>query len=157
MGIIIFAILIKIPAISHRPVFSSDESIQGLMAKHIYENKEHPIFEYESWYLGSLKANLAALLYNLTKDNVLALKLSILVFYILVLIITYLFASRTFDKSIGLLSMFFLSFMPGVFHISLNGDGNLMEVLFLGIASFYVLLFILNPKDSELKELELHH
>lgn len=147
LAILIFSIVIRIPALIHKPVLTTDEAIQPLMAKHIYEGREHPIFEYENWYSGSLKAHITALLYLILGMDKIFYKIVILLFYIGVIVVSFLFAHEIYGERTAILSTTILSCLPAYFLISIDGMTNLMEVIFFGGCLFYIIALIFDSKD----------
>ncbi len=147
LTIIIFSIIIRIPAINQRPILTTDEAIQPLMAKHIFEGRERPIFEYENWYSGSLKAHISAFNYLIIGKDKIFYKIVILIFYIGVIIVSFLFSCEIYGKRTAMISAIIISCLPAYFMVSIDGMTNLMEVLFFGISIFYIIVLIFNSKD----------
>ncbi len=145
--VIIFSIVIRIPALVYKPILTTDESIQPLMAKHIYEGREYPIFEYENWYSGSLKAHLSALVYLILGEDKIFYKIIIFLFYIGVIFVCFLFSYEIYGERTAIISIIIISCLPAYFMVSIDGMTNLMEVLFFGISIFYIIVLILDNKD----------
>ncbi|GHO74318.1 hypothetical protein KSD_20890 [Ktedonobacter sp. SOSP1-85] len=57
------------------PSLDSDEAVIYLMASHILDKGEHPIFFYGQYYMGSFEAYFGALLFRLFGSSVLIIRL----------------------------------------------------------------------------------
>jgi hypothetical protein len=71
------------------PETNSDESTIGLMALHIVQGREHPVFFYGQNYMGSGEAWLAAGLFGLFGTSLVALRLPLLAMYAAFLIVAW--------------------------------------------------------------------
>ena len=108
--IIAVAALIRLLLISQNwPITNSDESTMGLMALHIANKKEHPIFFYGQHYMGSLEAFLAAGLFHLFGPSMFVLRCVLIVFFVLFLASIYLLASLLYSKKLALITLILLS------------------------------------------------
>ncbi len=108
--IIAIAALLRLLLISQDwPITNSDESTMGLMALHIANRGEHPIFFYGQHYMGSLEAFLAAGLFHLFGPSTFVLRCVLIVFFVLFLISIYLLVSLLYSKKLALVTLILLS------------------------------------------------
>ncbi len=91
------------------PLLNGDEAMMTVMAQHISEGKEHPIFYYGQNYLGTLEAYTGALLFKIFGFSVWSMRLGSVLFYTGFLICMYLITSRIFTKSFALVVLLLLS------------------------------------------------
>ncbi|MFH1523130.1 MAG: hypothetical protein ABIE43_04940 [Patescibacteria group bacterium] len=117
----------------------ADESIVGIMAKHILEGKKLPIFFYGQNYMGTLEQFTVALFFKIFYIHPLILKIVPLIYYFLSVFFLYLIVKKyIYDKAYYLL--IFLIFPP-LFYIiwSLKARGGHMEIIFLCTLFLYLL------------------
>ncbi len=108
--IIVLAVFVRLLLISQNwPVTNSDESTMGLMALHIANRGEHPIFFYGQHYMGSLEAFFAAALFHLFGPSTFVLRCVLIIFFALFLISIYLLASLLYSKKLALVTLLLLS------------------------------------------------
>ena len=108
--IIAVAALIRLLLISQNwPITNSDESTMGLMALHIANRGEHPIFFYGQHYMGSLEAFLAAGLFHFFGPSTFLLRCVLIVFFVLFLVSIYLLISLLYSKKLALVTLILLS------------------------------------------------
>src|SRR6266851_4878209 len=105
------------------PVTDSDESTMGLMALHIANHGEHPVFFYGQNYMGSTEAYLAAGLFHLFGPSTFTLRLGSIIFFTLFMISLYLLTSLLYSKPLALASLILLS---------LGSDGMLTTEFIVG-------------------------
>ena len=79
--LVLFGLLLRLGFLYYADLsIEADEAIVGLMAKHINDGHEIPVFYYGQHYMGSLEALCAAFSFRLFGQNVFALKLVPLLF-----------------------------------------------------------------------------
>lgn len=117
----------------------SDESLVGIMAKHILEGKELPIYFYGQSYMGTLEQFSAALFFKLFGISPIVLKIVPLFFFVLSVILLYLIVEKyIFPKAYYIIG--FMAFPPLFFIIwSMKARGGFMEVIFLSLLFLYLL------------------
>jgi hypothetical protein len=117
-----------------------DEAVVGIMAKHIMDKGERPIFFYAQPYAGgaAIEAYLAAIPFLLFGISSISLKLIALIFALLTIIFTYIFCLRHLDHRAALFSAVFLCFATPLieWHFKIRGG-----YAFLFFSS--ILLFLL--------------
>jgi hypothetical protein len=107
--IIAMAACVRLVLISQNwPVTNSDESTMGLMALHIANRGEHPVFFYGQHYMGSLEAFCAAGLFHLFGPSTFMLRCVLVIFFILFLVSIYLLASLLYSKKLALVTLLLL-------------------------------------------------
>jgi len=110
LGIIAFAVLLRIVLIAKGwPQTNSDEDTMGLMALHIANRGEHPIFFYGQNYMGAFEAYLGAALFHLFGVSVFTLRLGTILLFALFLVSMYLLASLLYTKKLALIVLVLLS------------------------------------------------
>ena len=107
-----------------------DESLVGLMAKHILENGEHPLFWYGLHYNGggSWEAHLGALMLQLFGYSDISLKLVALVFSLGILVFLYFWVKENFGFYNASFTIFFYVFSTSFVSWNLKLRGHLTLV-----------------------------
>jgi len=90
------------------PSTNGDEAIMNLMALHIKERGEHPVFYYGQNYLGSVEAHFGAVMFTLFGTSVWSMRLGSILFYAGFLGCMYLLTSRIYSKRLALFVLVFL-------------------------------------------------
>lgn len=115
----------------------SDEAIVGLMARHILKG-EFPIFYYGQYYMGTLEACLAALLFAFFGSTVFVLKIAPLVPFAGFLIVHYFFVGHLAGPRVAALGTSLLAVSPAFLSIwSLEARGGYTILLLLGTAALW--------------------
>ena len=81
----------------------------GLMALHIAQRAEHPVFLYGQSYMGALEAYLVAGLFRLFGPSTFALRLGLVALFTLFLVTIYHLAGQLYGKWVALVSLALLS------------------------------------------------
>ncbi|GAA3744204.1 hypothetical protein GCM10022225_29770 [Plantactinospora mayteni] len=87
------------------PPTNSDEATMGLVALHIAQGRDLPVFFYGQHYMGTVEAYLAAPLVALAGPSVTALRIPTLLLYALFLVLTYLLVRRVFTAGLAVLTV----------------------------------------------------
>lgn len=92
------------------PASNSDEAITGLVAQHVAQGREFPLFFYGQHYMGALESYLAAPLFAIFGSSVLALRLPNLLLYIAFLALMWRLTRRLYTPwlataAVGLLAL----------------------------------------------------
>ncbi len=125
----------------------SDEAIVGLMAKHILEGKEIPIFYYGQNYMGSLEAILTSGVFSFFGQSNFSLKLVPLFFSGLHIYLTYLIARQFVSSNYSLLAALFCALGPNALIFwSAKTRGGFIELVVLGSLSLYLVLKVMEIK-----------
>jgi hypothetical protein len=137
-AIIALATLIRVLLIGQGwPELDSDQSIMGLMALHIADQGDHPVFFYGQHYMGSLEAFLAAPLFSLFGPSTFSLRIAVIFLFILFLISMYLLTRLLFSKQLALATLILLSLGSSVMlQRELVTIGGYQETIFFGSVSF---------------------
>lgn len=137
MAILLVALAIRLVfLLDNRFVIDADEAIVGLMAKHIAEGKEFPLFYYGQHYMGALEAYFAALLFSLIGTTPLALQLVPMVCSLIVVVLLFFLGRAIAGERAGLFSAAFAAIPPPAFLIwNLKARGGFIEVLLLGVVA----------------------
>ncbi|MEV0607100.1 hypothetical protein AB0I61_12105 [Polymorphospora rubra] len=96
--------------LAQAPPTNSDEATTGLVALHVSQGREFPLFFYGQYYMGALESYLAAPLFLLTGPSVLALRLPNLLLYAAFLALMWRLTSRLYTPwlaalTVGLLAL----------------------------------------------------
>jgi 4-amino-4-deoxy-L-arabinose transferase-like glycosyltransferase len=111
----------------------------NLMALHIVEKGEHPIFFYGQSYLGPVEAYVGALMFHLFGVSVLSMRLGALLMYSGFLICMYFITSRVYTRSLALITVGLLGLAsPWVFSYQLVTTG------YTSLSFLCALLFLLS-------------
>lgn len=142
LGIPAVTFLYRCPFYLHiRGWINSDNSLTGLMAKHISEGSEPPLFLYGQLYLGSLTAHLAAPWMYFFGPSIYVLKCIPFISYALFCIFMYFTVRQLLGTRVAIGAISVLVFAPShLFVLSFDTSGGFMEVLFISIFSFFLLL-----------------
>lgn len=134
LALIAGAVLLRVVLVGQGwPVSDSDEGTMGLMALHIAERGERPVFFYGQSYMGALEAYLGALLFHLFGVSVFALRLGPIALFALFLGSTYLLTGLLYDRRLALVTLALLS--PGsgdLLSRQLVATGGRLETLLFG-------------------------
>ena len=118
---------------------TADGSLSGIMAVHLRDGVDRPVFVPHVGYSGSLKAHLAAVL-STFMDVARALAVSSIVFYALFVGGLYAMAlAAGASQATAVAAGLYGAFAPAwVTHYSLTNDGNYVDVLALGTWALYL-------------------
>src|SRR5260221_7520326 len=113
--------------------FHSDEAIVGLMARHINQGQPIPTFFYGQAYMGSLDPLLVSLMFHVTGETVIGIRLVQSILYLLFVATTMLLASRLSGKRRVAVVAGFLVALPSPVMtlyttISLGGYGETLVI-----------------------------
>ena len=105
-GIIAFAVLLRIvlSALGWPPT-NSDESTMGLIAIHMATFKDFAFFLYGRYYMGSVEACIAAVLFHIFGTSLFTLRLADILLFTVTLISMYFLASLLYTKRLALVSI----------------------------------------------------
>jgi len=113
-------------------VYLADEGVVGLMAKHILEGKNLPIFFYGQDYLGALEAYCAALSFGLFGTGVLSLRLVPFLFSLGVLAVVYRLTYKAYSVAAARWATAIVAVAPAYFlQWNLKARGGFVEHVFL--------------------------
>ena len=108
--IIMFGTLLRVLLVALKwPLLNSDEGIMGIMALHIADHGEHPIFYYGQNYMGALDAYIGASLFQVFGSSISTLRFSIILLYIPFMAAMYFLTSALYTKRLALGSLVLLS------------------------------------------------
>ncbi len=112
------------------PYTDSDEGNMGVLALHVAFQGDHPIFFYGGNYLGPLEGYLAAPLFRLFGSSLFALRLPLVLFFIIFLISMYYLVLLLYDNRKYALAMVILLGLgsPDVLFLQLRASGEYPEL-----------------------------
>jgi 4-amino-4-deoxy-L-arabinose transferase-like glycosyltransferase len=109
LAMILLAAAIRLIFIGQNwPLTNSDEGTIGIMALHIAYHGEHPIFFYGQGYMGAGEAYLAAAFFHLFGPSLFALRLGLVLIFVLFLTSMYILTRLLYSKGLALATLFFL-------------------------------------------------
>jgi 4-amino-4-deoxy-L-arabinose transferase-like glycosyltransferase len=115
--------------------WNSDQAVVGLMAKHIVEKGEHPIFYYGAAYAGALEPHFVAAVFLLLGPTPRAYEISLLLLLALLSILIFAIGRRSFGNEAALFAVAYLAVPPMFFLLKgLTSDGAYDTLAVLGAA-----------------------
>lgn len=122
-------------------VIDSDEAIVGLMAKHVLEGREIPVFYYGQHYMGSFEALVVAGMFKLFGVSSAALKLVPLLFSLALIVVVYLLGCELAGMFVGRLAAAFCAVPPSALMTwSSMARGGFIEIVFVGACALLLTL-----------------
>src|SRR5712691_1341655 len=116
------------------PLLDSDEGTFGLMALHILQRGEHPIFFYGQSYMGAFESYLGALMFRLFGASAFALRLGLILMFAAFLIGMYLLARLLYSRKWALVTLTLLALgSNAVLTRELVAVGGALETLLSGV------------------------
>lgn len=104
---------------------SSDQAIVGLMAKHILERGDHPVFYYGSAYAGSLEPHYVAGAFALLGTSLDTYRTAMGALVLLIMLGTWAVTRRAFGRTAAILALAYLAVPPFYFlYKGLTSDGH---------------------------------
>jgi hypothetical protein len=108
---ILLAAAVRLTLILHDwPYVNSDEATVGLMARHILQGRDYPIFLYGQASLGSLEAYVGAGVFLVLGQSALALRIGVLLLFVVFLIWLYLLTRLLYTRSLALVTLLLFAF-----------------------------------------------
>lgn len=138
LGIIAFAVLLRLilSALGWPPT-NSDESTMGLIAIHMATFKDFAFFLYNRYYMGSVEACIAAVLFHIFGTSLFTLRLADILLFAVTLISMYFLAALLYTKRLALVTLGLLSIgSVMVLFTELMAHGGYPELLALGTLAF---------------------
>ncbi len=129
LAVLLTGKLVALFTFGHWP--DSDESVVGIMARHIVELGVHPLHYYGQDYGGggSIEAHIAALFYLLFGMSGYSLKLAALLFTLVGGVMLYALAVRLAGVRAGLFALLIYALMPGLIEWGLKVRGGYVVML----------------------------
>ncbi len=133
------------------PVTNSDEGNMGLIALHIAYQGDHPTFFYGVPYMGPLEGYIAAPLFRLLGPSLFALRLGLLLLFILFLICMYYLTRLLYTRGLALFIVVLLSLgSTDVIMRQLKAVGEYPEIeLFAALISLLAAWLALSHPSSD--------
>lgn len=130
----------------------SDEAIVGLMAKHILEGREIPIFYYGQDYMGSLEAILTVPFFYFFSISNVCLKLVPVIFSLIHVYLVYLLATRFTDRFGARVASLLCAFPPSALVLwSTKARGGFIELVVLGTLALIISVDLLRASKPKKK------
>ncbi len=147
---VVVALLVRIPFMHVREAaLLGDETIIGLMAKHILEG-QLPIYFYAQSYMGSFEAYIAALFALGLGLNGWSAQLGAFFSYALFLVVHFFLIKKLWGLAASIFSTLLLV-VPSVmvWEISVRAFGGSTEVLLFGALSFFLWIKVFSDKQKK--------
>lgn len=145
--IILASILLKLLIIDYE-IANGDEAVFGIMAKHISELKEFPIYLWKAHYAGTLNSYIGAFLFKIFGISGLVYRFSAFFFFIPLVFVIYHLGKNILNEELGLISAIFIAIPPSLInYFSIFVGGVYLEGLFFGSLIFLLALLILFPEN----------
>lgn len=149
--VIIFIIIILVRIIyiiQWQTTLDGDESVVGIMAKHILEGKSLPIFFYGQSHMGTLEQFTAAFFFFLFSIHPIVLKCVPLFYFTLTIIFYSLIIKKYLHFTVNK-TLLYITFPP-LFYIvwSTKARGGFIEIVFLMILFLYLLFTYQKSKKN---------
>ncbi|MFN7954585.1 MAG: hypothetical protein U0610_22875 [bacterium] len=120
-------------ALDHGVTLDSDEAVIGLMARHILAHGARPIFFYGQEYMGAFEAYVAAAAFALAGASTLALKGTMLVLDLLLVLSFVALGRAALDRRAGWLAGLYAALAPAFLAIyGLKARGGYVETVLVG-------------------------
>lgn len=150
LALIALAVLLRVVLIALGwPQHNSDESVMGLMALHINNRGELPIFFYGQFYMGATEAYIGAALFRLFSASVVTLRLVPLLLFTLFLASMYLLTSLLYSKPLALVTLALLGLGSNiVLQTEIVTLGGYPEMLAFGALGFLLVIWLALANDQ---------
>lgn len=150
IALIALAVLLRVVLIALGwPQHNSDESVMGLMALHINNRGELPIFFYGQLYMGATEAYIGAALFRLFGASVVTLRLVPLLLFTLFLVSMYLLTSLLYSKPLALVTLALLGLGSNiVLQTEIVALGGYPEMLAFGALGFLLVAWLAVANDQ---------
>lgn len=133
VALVMFALFLRVPLLYNANAFlNSDEAVNALVVKHIVEGKEFATHLWDSSYVGILEGLTAIPFVRVLGLSALAFKLSPLLYFCLLLVVTYFLAKRLGGRPTAIIATVVLACSSPmiVFWSVLAGGGSTLPVFF---------------------------
>lgn len=153
VALVMFALFLRVPLLYNADAFfNSDEALNALAVKHIVDGKEFTTHVWGSSYVGILIGVTAVPFVKVLGLSALALKLAQLVFFCLLLVVTYLLAKRLGGRPTAIIATIVLACSSPmiVFWSVLAGGGATLPVFFGTLAFFMLQKYVDAARDGRL-------
>jgi hypothetical protein len=115
------------------PGSNSDEGTMGLMAMHIAEGRDFPDFMYGQSYMGSAESYLAAAVFRVSGPSLVALRLPMVLLFLVFLLVLYVLARRLYGTGVALVATGLLALgSRELYGYELVTEGAIPETLVAG-------------------------
>ena len=153
--ILFLALAVRLLFLSYGGVtIDSDEAIVGLMARHLVEGRDWPIFYYGQHYMGSLEPTLVALIFRFFGESEWTLKIVPLIFSLIFVYQVFLLGERLDGTRSGYIASILAAAPPvGFVEWSTKARGGFIELVVLGTGALLIAVSIYQQKRPKLGSL----
>lgn len=152
--VVIAACLLRLFLILHNwPGSNADEATMGLMALHIEQGRDFPVFFYGQAYMGTLQAYLGSVLFRLFGVSLFSLRLGLILIFAAFLVVMYFLVKIVYNRPFALLCLLLYGVgSAAIIGIQLFANGGYSEtVLFSALIFLLVARIILHPRTPTLQ------
>ncbi|MBN1872451.1 MAG: hypothetical protein JW800_07760 [Candidatus Omnitrophica bacterium] len=133
----VFRLIYLIPPIA----FQGDDAVSALIAKHIFELKEFPIYHWKAHYLGVLVSYIGALLYWMLGVSAVTFKIVGVLFSFIWIALTVFLINKVFDYHARIFSFLLVVLPPAeILRFSMYSSGIYAETFAFGTLAFIMLI-----------------
>src|SRR2546430_1910140 len=152
IAIIVIAALLRVVLASQGwPITNSDEGTMGIMALRIAYHGEHPYMFYGQDYMGSLEANIGAILFQFFGTSIFTLRLGVILLVTLFLVSMYLLTSLLYSKGLALVTLAILSLGSNmVLTREIMSTGGSSQTLLFGALAFLLAAWLALTQGKDL-------
>ena len=135
-ALLLLSVAVQIWVVTTKRIpLSSDQAIVCLMAKHILERGEHPVFYYGSAYAGSLEPHYVAGVFLLLGETPTSYRIAMGGLVLLIMTGVYILTREAFGRLAGILALAYLAIPPFYFlYKGLTSDGHYDAFLLFTVA-----------------------
>jgi hypothetical protein len=132
--LVVLIAALRIPfLVHHLGLFTSDDAVPALMAKHIAEGHRPPLFFYGQIFLGSFSSHLIAAVMAVFGQSLLLVKITAFVFYPAFVLVHYRILKKVFSTGFArMVSLFYCLPLVELTALSLDNTSHFALVFFLG-------------------------
>jgi 4-amino-4-deoxy-L-arabinose transferase-like glycosyltransferase len=146
----IIACLLRLFLILHDwPGSNSDEATTGLMALHIAQGKDFPIFIYGQGYMGTLQAYLGSILFHLFGVSLHSLRFGLILIFAAFLVTLYFLVKTIYSRAFAFLCL--LLYTTGssiVIGTEIFSSGSYAETLLFSVLIFLLVAHMILPASQ---------
>jgi hypothetical protein len=154
-GLLVVSIAVQLWLVSTRRIpLSSDQAIVCLMAKHILEQGQHPVFYYGSAYAGSLEPHYVAAVFLLLGETPSSYRIAMSGLVLLIMIGVYVLTRQAFGKLPAIVALAYLAVPPFFFlYKGLTSDGHYdaFDLLAIGVLIVCIRIEKVLPRRGDLR------
>ncbi|BCL79166.1 hypothetical protein ccbrp13_16310 [Ktedonobacteria bacterium brp13] len=145
----LFACLLRLFLILHDwPSTNADEATMGLMALHIEQGRDFPIFFYGQGYMGTLQAYLGSILFHLFCTSLYALRVGLILIFAVFFVTIYFLVKIVYSRSFAFLCLLLYTLgSANIIGTQLFANGGYAETLLFSALIFLLVAQMILQRD----------